>query len=503
VYGLWDNAVGGFTFQALMPLNVGADGKTLSYKHSLVSLGLEDVSFDLNGYWLDGVASWGDPWNAGDAIGNGGNGSDSVCLYSFNPALVSKLDSLKGTYCDIQFPAAYKTQATSANITGALDELIPLIQAQIGSISPTKIYKVRYNPYSNYTVFVYQAPPNNFFRTFVPGSGWVTDPDWWGMMEGAVFQTMSELKLGYREFFQTSMATVLPLPKTPDGWYTTRLDSTHSFMQNSVHKVTFKAIIGRAIHNLMTIYVGEKLTHAAAHAAAAAARTKAATAYAGFSGNAFDLDPWIMTGFLLNKLGSDLTWVKNLWTMLPNPSAWDFPTDTTSGDALGRIVLWDLRNGKGMTDSYAQRKLWYPNIASVQAAAIDAVTGGNIYAQLKAITNFPTMDSVYNQAKPAFQALVSVGNKQPEVVRQFRLNQNYPNPFNPSTMITFTVPERALVTVRVFDILGREVATLLNTSLNPGDYEVPWNASGLTSGVYLLRVESGKYAATRKAVLIK
>ena len=114
---------------------------------------------------------------------------------------------------------------------------------------------------------------------------------------------MCPLKLGYREFFQTQMCADIPLPSTPDNWYSTRLDSTHSFMWQVDHKPTFKAIIGRAIHNLMTIYIGEQLTHPAAKAAVTAARTKAATAYAGFSGNAFDLDPWIMTGLLLNKLG--------------------------------------------------------------------------------------------------------------------------------------------------------------------------------------------------------
>jgi hypothetical protein len=493
VYGLWDNSISTFAYRAKVPAYVAADGKTLWYKHSLVGLGLEDVSFDANGYWLDGTTGWGDPYNVGDNM-------DSLHLYSFNPSLVTKLDSLAGTRSKIYFPESYKSRATSENITGALDELINVTEAQIGAISPTKTYVVTYNSFSDYPVFIYNAPPNTLYKTYIPGSGWVTDPDWWGMMEGAVFLTMSPLKLGYREFFQTQMATDVPLPGTPDKWYSTRLDSTHSMMWQLDHKVTFKAIIGRAIHNLTTIYIGEKLTGATA-AAATAARTKAANAYTAFSGNAFDLDPWIMTGFLLNKLGSNLDWVKNLWTMLP--TTFDLPTDTTSGDAVGRIVKPYLRDAKSMTDPYAKRILWYPNIASIQAAAIDAATGGNIFAELKGITNFPTIDSVYNQAKLAFQSLVSVGDKAPTVAREFRVEQNYPNPFNPTTQITFTIPQRAPVTVKVFDILGREVATLYNGTLNPGDYEVPWNAAGLTSGVYLLRVEAGKFVATRKALLIK
>ncbi len=495
VYALWDQSLGTFVYRALVPVKIEADGKTMSYKHSLVGLGLEDVSFDVNGYWLDGTTSWGDPYNVGDAV-------DGVKLYSFNPSLVTThLDSLIGTNSRIYFPSGYKSRATSENITGALDELIPIIQSEIGSISPTKPYVVSYNSFSDYPVFIYNSAPNNFFKTWIPGSGWVDTPEWWGMMEGAVFSTMSELKLGYREFFQTQMATDIPLPGTPDGWYSTRLDSTHSFMWNVDHKPVFKAIIGRAIHNLMTIYVGEKLTHVAAHDAAAAARTKAATAYAGFSGNAFDLDPWIMTGMLLNKLGSDVSWVKNLWTALPN--SFDLPTDTTAGDAIGQVVQKYLRDSTAMTNTYEVRRLWYPHIASVQAAFIDVVTKGNFYGDLKAITNFPTIDSVYDQAKAAFSTLVSVGKDQAPVAREFRVEQNYPNPFNPTTTIAFTVPEKGQVNVRVFDVLGREVATLLRETLNPGQYEVPWNAAHLTSGVYFYRVEAGQHQMTKKAVLLK
>jgi hypothetical protein len=494
VYALWDNALGTFVYRAKVPVQLSIDGKTISYKHSLVGLGLEDVSFDLNGYWLDGVSGWGDPWNAGDMI-------DSVRLCSFTPSLVPRLDSLGGAKCKIYFPAAYRTRASSENITGALDELVATIESEIGSISPTKTYVVTYNAFADYPVFLYQAPPNNFFKTYIPGGGWVSDPDWWGMMEGAVFQTMSELSMGYREFFQTQMATDVPLPSTEDKWFSTRLDSTHSMMWQLDHKVTFKAIIGRAIHNLMTIYVGERLSHGAASAAATAARTKAANAYAAFSGNAFDLDPWIMTGMLLDKVGGNLDWVKNLWTSLP--STFELPTDTTAGDAVGRIVKPYLRDGMTMGDRYESRRTWYPNIASVQAAMIDAVTQGNFYGDLKALTHFPFADTVYDRAKAAFATSVSVDQEPPGRAREFRVAQNFPNPFNPTTTILITIPEKSRVTVKVFDVLGREAMTLLQEDLSAGQYEIPWNAHALTSGVYFYRVDAGQHHMTMKAVLIK
>jgi len=59
------------------------------------------------------------------------------------------------------------------------------------------------------------------------------------------------------------------------------------------------------------------------------------------------------------------------------------------------------------------------------------------------------------------------------------------------------------VSVKVFDPLGREIATLLNESLNAGQYEIPWNARSLTSGIYFYRIDAGKYHVTKKAVLIK
>jgi hypothetical protein len=89
---------------------------------------------------------------------------------------------------------------------------------------------------------------------------------------------------------------------------------------------------------------------------------------------------------------------------------------------------------------------------------------------------------------------------------RLELAQNYPNPFNPTTQIDFTVPaDAALVDVRltVFDLLGREIAVLINGSVQPGAYSVPFDASALSSGVYLYRLEAGGQIITRKMSLLK
>jgi len=85
----------------------------------------------------------------------------------------------------------------------------------------------------------------------------------------------------------------------------------------------------------------------------------------------------------------------------------------------------------------------------------------------------------------------------------FKLEQNYPNPFNPSTRIKFAVPERSNVLIKVYDILGSEVATLVNEEMDAGWYENNFNAAGLSSGVYLFRMEAGNFISTKKMIYLR
>ncbi len=89
----------------------------------------------------------------------------------------------------------------------------------------------------------------------------------------------------------------------------------------------------------------------------------------------------------------------------------------------------------------------------------------------------------------------------------FTLYQNYPNPFNPTTKIKYSIPvgtqHAVSVQLKVYDILGREVATLVNKQQQPGNYEVEFNASNLSSGVYFYRIITNDFTATKKFVLLK
>ncbi|MCI0473972.1 MAG: T9SS type A sorting domain-containing protein, partial [Ignavibacteria bacterium] len=99
-----------------------------------------------------------------------------------------------------------------------------------------------------------------------------------------------------------------------------------------------------------------------------------------------------------------------------------------------------------------------------------------------------------------------------EIPLNYVLHQNYPNPFNPSTKITFAIPSWegygvsrgvGLVTLKVFDITGKETQTLVQQQLQPGTYEVTFDGSGLNSGVYFYRLTAGDYSETKRMVLIK
>ena len=100
-------------------------------------------------------------------------------------------------------------------------------------------------------------------------------------------------------------------------------------------------------------------------------------------------------------------------------------------------------------------------------------------------------------------ALVTDVNLEGEIPTVYGLKQNYPNPFNPSTVISYSLPESGLVSLKVFDILGQEVADLVNQIKSAGVYEVSFDASNLTTGLYIYRMEAGNFTETKKMLLVK
>lgn len=89
------------------------------------------------------------------------------------------------------------------------------------------------------------------------------------------------------------------------------------------------------------------------------------------------------------------------------------------------------------------------------------------------------------------------------ILKEYTLSQNYPNPFNPSTTIRYQLPEQSLVTIKVYDILGREVVTLVNQEKPAGSYEVQFEGTGLTSGIYFYQLKAGENSVTKKMILLR
>jgi len=120
------------------------------------------------------------------------------------------------------------------------------------------------------------------------------------------------------------------------------------------------------------------------------------------------------------------------------------------------------------------------------------------------ITTRPNRDSLMQRVYQFFDFPTDVDEGVSQFLpEQFELLQNYPNPFNPNTAIEFRVPSRELVRLKVYDLLGREVVTLVNEVREPGKYRERFDAASLSSGVYVYRLEAGSISLTKKMLLIK
>ncbi|MGD0337180.1 MAG: T9SS type A sorting domain-containing protein [Bacteroidota bacterium] len=162
------------------------------------------------------------------------------------------------------------------------------------------------------------------------------------------------------------------------------------------------------------------------------------------------------------------------------------------------------------------KQVWYPLYYDLcQASIIDTVSG-SYFNTMKSGSNLRKLGlqiggttltgNVYVKDIGLLNNVITTPtgiNGSGIIVKKFMLYENYPNPFNPSTMIKYDVAKESKVEIKVYDVLGREVATLVNENKAAGTYEVEFNASKFTSGVYFFRMTAGDYVKTRKMSLIK
>jgi hypothetical protein len=113
-------------------------------------------------------------------------------------------------------------------------------------------------------------------------------------------------------------------------------------------------------------------------------------------------------------------------------------------------------------------------------------------------------ENLFNQGSSQYFGKSATKSKEENnEVNEFALLENFPNPFNPTTSIKYRIPEDSFVELRIFDILGREIITLINEKQEAGNHTVQFDASNLPSGIYIYRIVSGTFTATKKMILLK
>jgi predicted secreted protein len=161
------------------------------------------------------------------------------------------------------------------------------------------------------------------------------------------------------------------------------------------------------------------------------------------------------------------------------------------------VAAWNY----AVTGAYNNRT---NNIASGYAStySIDYDAEKNLYSQ--SYYGWTVEKWVYSGTLPTIPLTITSVKKSNETVpTKFALSQNYPNPFNPTTVIEFSLPESANITLSVYSITGQLVKTLAKGNYKAGNYKVSFDASGLSSGTYIYRLTNGKSIIARKMLLLK
>ena len=134
----------------------------------------------------------------------------------------------------------------------------------------------------------------------------------------------------------------------------------------------------------------------------------------------------------------------------------------------------------------------------------DGGTGREGILSYSYLNNDNSWQNMYNWTYTWIGNQWTTGVQREEAVPgKFELSQNYPNPFNPTTLISYQLPVASNVRLVVYDIIGREVAVLVNERKATGSYEVKFDASGLATGVYIYRMQAGMYVQTKKLLLLR
>lgn len=241
-------------------------------------------------------------------------------------------------------------------------------------------------------------------------------------------------------------------------------------------------------------------------------------------------DDTIFLEFMMGDIGTADVWFDNVSVLEGNPDyridnvtlRVTVPKATPSADILyvaGSMNTWDPGPGETETNydlpmrkigsnrweltltCPAGQKLEYKYTRGAWAKVEKGSQGEEISNRILLVpqTDIVQLDTVKNWSDIPSGIVDNAGDSSP---KEFELQQNYPNPFNSATTISFTLPVKAEVSLQVFDALGKKVATLVAEELPAGLHRVSWNAD-LPSGIYFYRLQAGKFADTKKLMLIR
>jgi len=171
---------------------------------------------------------------------------------------------------------------------------------------------------------------------------------------------------------------------------------------------------------------------------------------------------------------------------------------------LNNIIIYGLYNFSGTLFAATHEGFYISkNSGNTWIAKNEGITGDSNFYSVYANSNFVFAGQYLHLFRRELNEIIYIKNISTEIPSAFSLEQNYPNPFNAMTNVKFKMLNAGNAVIKVFDITGKEVATLVNEYLKPGTYEITFDASMLTGGIYFYRLQTENYTETKKLILLK
>jgi predicted extracellular nuclease len=181
----------------------------------------------------------------------------------------------------------------------------------------------------------------------------------------------------------------------------------------------------------------------------------------------------------------------------------EFPVGSVIPATGFLVIIVDDTAASGFGLSSSGEKVWFENASGTVIDSVDLVA---ITDTAASYGRFPDGSASWNILIPRTRGVANILTSVEDdfnTISEYQLYQNYPNPFNPTTTINFTIPATSNVSLKVFNILGKEVATLVNETKSAGNYSINFDASGLSSGVYFYQLTTDNFTSMKKFTLMK